>query len=78
MPSPISSKPLTLDDFQQFSAQSTTSDTAIVGKKILGSGLKAISSLSFQRALGGTSSIVADFKTALSQKYGKEIADFVL
>ncbi|MBX9578064.1 MAG: hypothetical protein K2W97_06280 [Chthoniobacterales bacterium] len=77
MPSPISSKPLTLGDFQRFSEQSTASDTAIVGKKFLGSGLKTISSLSFQRALGGTSSIVADFKTALSQKYGKEIADFV-
>ena len=77
MPSPISSKPLTLDDFQRFSEIPSTSDSAIVGKKFFGGDLKQISSLGFQSAFGGTSEIVADFKKALSQKYGKEIAGFV-
>lgn len=75
MPSPIASKPLTLDDFQKFSE--TANDTTVVGKKFLGSGLKAITSLSAQQALGDTSVIIADFKTALAEKYGAEIADFV-
>ncbi len=77
MPSLISSQQLTLADFENFSQQSAPESTAIIGKKFFSNGLKTIFSLSFQRALGGTSSIIADFKTALSQKYGKEIADFV-
>ncbi len=77
MPTSISSTPLTLNDFQKFSEQSAVSENVIVGKKFFGSGLKAVSSLNFQRSFGGTSEIVTDFKKALSAKYGADIAGFV-
>ncbi len=77
MPISFSSKSLTLDDFQKFSEQATTSDKAVIGKKFFGSGFKQIFSFSLQKQFGGTSSIVTDFKKALEEKYGKEIAGFV-
>ena len=71
------SKALRLSDFESFSTYPSLNEEAVIGKKIWGNGLKAISSLSVQRVFGGTSSIVADFKKALSDKYGEEIAEFV-
>lgn len=73
----ISSRSLSIGDFEKFSQQSATSESAIIGKKVFGSGAKKISSFSFQSSFGGTSEVVADFKNALAQKYGEEIADFV-
>ena len=77
MAASISSLSLKINEFQEFSKSSTASPGAIVGKKKIGSGLKAVSFLSFQRAFGGTSEIVNDFQDALSEKYGEEIANFV-
>lgn len=68
--------PLTLADFEYFSQEKTTHDTALIGKKFLGNGGKQISSLTLQRSSGGTASVVTDFKKALAQKYGQDVADF--
>lgn len=71
-------KSLTLSEFEQFAVHSNVQEEAIIGRPLLGSRrFKAISSLSIQRYSGETASIVQDFKKALSQKYGEELAGFV-
>ncbi|MCX6958337.1 MAG: hypothetical protein NT164_07365 [Verrucomicrobiae bacterium] len=77
MAASISSRSLKINEFQEFSESTTVRHGAIVGEKKIGSGLKAVSFLSFQRAFGGTYEIVNDFQKALSEKYGEEIANFV-
>jgi|GEM_PF-2838152 len=76
MPS-TSSNSLSIADFENFSQRTSTSESAIIGKKLFGSGAKKISSLNFQLGSGGTSSVIEDFRNALIGKYGEEIADFV-
>lgn len=77
----FSTKSLALSDFEQFSVRSDFSEEAMIGRSLFSlfgkNRFKAISSLSFQRYRGETTSIVNDFKKALSQKYGDGIAGFV-
>lgn len=73
----FSTKSLVLSDFEQFSADHSLYQEAIIGRQLLGSRrFKAISFLSLQHYSGETKFIVNNFKEVLVRKYGTEIANF--